>query len=69
MTESLQWHPVAERMPDAAPEQDLLMWCVDGAGNETWHAGYFDGRAWFDLNGYPIRNLTVTHWAQPKGPQ
>lgn len=67
MTESLTWHPVAERMPDA--NEYVLIWYV-GVGNPgDWCAGWFDGEQWRDSDAYPMHPLTVTHWAQPKGPQ
>ena len=68
MTESLQWHPVSERMPDA--DETVLVWYVDqdGAGDwcTAWHCG---DCGWIDGTGLPMTRVTVTHWAQPKGPQ
>lgn len=67
MTESLQWHPVSERMPDA--DETVIFWFVDWKGHGDWSAGYcFDGE-WRDLFDRDAVRGTVTHWAQPKGPQ
>jgi hypothetical protein len=66
MTESLQWHPVSERMPDLGAT--VLIWFVYRDGDGSWAEGWWGGHRWFDREG-EIRHETVTHWAQPKGPQ
>lgn len=67
MTESLQWHPVSERMPDL--KEPVLLWYRHDSGTD-WTAGWHDGERWrCCVDSYPMDYVTVTHWAQPKGPQ
>lgn len=67
MTESLQWHPVSERMPDAY--ETVIVWYLDHYGLGYWCAAFFDKKWRFYCSGETMSPLTVTHWAQPKGPQ
>lgn len=66
MTESLQWHPVSERMPNA--DETVIAW-FEHKGSSDWAAGYYDGEEWRLFEVDPRIRVTVTHWAQPKGPQ
>ncbi|WP_396180004.1 DUF551 domain-containing protein [Flavobacterium sp.] len=63
LSETLVWHPVAERLPDA----DITVLCWLEPGGE-WFPGWYEDGRWHDAaHGGLLEN--VTHWAEPKGPQ
>lgn len=63
LTETLTWHPVTERLPDA----DITVLCWHAGDQEFW-TGYWDGQGWIGCeSGGSV--LGVTHWAEPRGPQ
>lgn len=63
MSELLQWHACADKLPDA--EMTVLCW---RANIGDWHAGWLAGDGlWFECaTGDELRG--VTHWAEPEGP-
>jgi hypothetical protein len=63
MTETLQWHPVLEQMPDA----DSTVLIFDAAASEPVWLGYLDGEIWRNVDGTVA---SPTRWADmPRGPQ
>lgn len=67
LTETLTWHPVAEP-PDA--DITVLLWLAEeGLDPADWCAGWWDGEDWRDCASGGVIERTVTHWAQPEGPQ
>lgn len=67
MAELLQWHRVAAGdMPDA--DLTVLLWLCDGTVQE-WAAGWWDGQDWRLCESGGVAAGTVTHWAEPEGPQ
>ena len=61
--EPLAWRPTALALPDA--DITVLCWTEPAA---EWHAGWYDGEQWLDAaTGGPMAG-TVTHWAEPEGP-
>ena len=63
LTETIEWVPVAERLPDA--DETVLIFAP--TANNPVMEGCFDGAYWCDTIG--STGLRVTHWcAMPKGP-
>lgn len=69
-TELLQWNDAATTKPDA--DITVLVLTVEKPGDpgEWWSAWWDDEReCWIDAaNAYKVCG-TVTHWAEPQGPQ
>lgn len=65
VAELLEWHSVAAGLPDA--DTTVMMWVADGTEHD-WAAGWWDGECWRGCDhGGPVAG-TVTHWADPEGP-
>jgi len=65
LTETITWHPVAERLPDS---DITVMLAIEGVSEPTW-PGFWDGRAWRYVSGGIVAGR-VTDWADmPAGPQ
>lgn len=65
MIETIEWVPVAERLPD--DEITVFLW-TEGGNEEAW-PGWRVGNAWRWSDGAPVE-YDVTHWAEwPKGPR
>lgn len=66
LSELLAWHLCTDTMPDA--ELTVLMWHTDDIGPD-WSTGWWDGADWrYAETGGEVCG-TVTHWAEPCGPQ
>lgn len=65
--ELLEWHDATTCKPDA--DTTVLMWFVDSDGHGQWESGWWsgDGRWCFCESGGDV-GATVTHWAEPEGP-
>lgn len=56
--EVIEWHTVAERMPD--DDETVLIEIEEPEGEPVW-LGWCEGGEWFDASGAPIR---VIKWAR-----
>lgn len=69
LVEELTWRP-ADEPPDA--EAAVLLWIVSDLGASDWAEfgrGYWTGEAWrMDDDSEIVHGATVTHWAEPAGP-
>ncbi len=66
VSELLEWHSVATGLPDC--DTTVLLWIVNG--NESdWAGGWHDGQDWRGCDHGGVLAGTVTHWAEPEGPQ
>lgn len=63
MTESINWIPAAEKLPDS----DTTVLIYSAAWDEPTWFGFFDGEGWKGIDHYPA--AAPTHWADmPVGP-
>ena len=63
MTETIEWVPVAERLPDV---DETVLIVIPEFTEPVW-TGWLDADGWLTSEGLPC---AVTHWAtMPKGPQ
>lgn len=69
LTETLTWHPVAERMPD--DKRTVLLWTREAKpfGVQAWTTGWFDEKGWRLCDSGGVCLQVVTHWAEPNGPE
>lgn len=66
-TELLTWHLCADTLPDA--DITVLMWLIDPDDSaDNWFSGWWDGATWHDASHGGEVYGTVTHWAEPSGP-
>ncbi|WP_119154182.1 DUF551 domain-containing protein [Caldimonas tepidiphila] len=64
-TETITWHPVAERLPDDDTTVLLAVECDD---EPTWPGFHSEG-GWYYVSGARVA-ARVTHWADmPGGPK
>lgn len=66
-TELLTWLLCADTLPDA--HITVLMWLIDTDDRaDDWFSGWWDGATWHDASHGGEVYGTVTHWAEPSGP-
>jgi hypothetical protein len=67
-TETINWHRVADGLPDASTT--VLMAVQDADGIEVYQ-GFYEGSYWHDASAWLIRPpQVVTAWADmPEGPK
>lgn len=63
ITEQLQWHDAGQRLPDS--DITVVCWGPDGFFTGWWAD---DCKQWIDCASGGVVEVTVTHWAEPKGP-